>query len=656
MKRIVFYIFFFSGLCRPIFSQIDSTSSDNQNDNLDNYLNNSSDEQNQLSTIEEWEFYKQHPVSINTITYDELTKIPFVSSNLAIKILLLRDTIQVTSFDQLLSIKEINKKFLQHLTQFITLESVHASAFSFSSLLPQRLEFRTRVEQKLQDQFGYQNGNYEGNNKTIYQRLLIQTSNTEIGGIFEKDAGENISHGFAGGYVSINDISFIKKIIVGNYSLSFGEGLSASRNMSTIKGIDVIGQIKRSGEMIRPTVSSDEFRYFQGTAGTIHFENVNLSLFYSQRNLPATIDSDGIVTSFYTVGLFRTIAEQKKSNSVTEKYYGGAMIYSFNESNIFGLNVSTVEYNKYLKSTLYEFEGNNKRLVMSLWNSFNFRSLSLFSEIATNDGCRFSKIFGSSYMIMDNISISLLHRAYSQAYINPFAHPFSERENISDGETGTYCGLQLRPSQNVLFSAYVDKFVLPSENQFDIIGNEFFIYSKISLSKRFDLMFHLRSKSKQQPLILTNNDERRQNNYRITYSFKISNSLSYTQRFEIVNVCYLPSDSVEQGFLTFAELSYRNSRSPLFIKIRFNIYETDSYDSRIYQFESDVQGNYSNPPLFGKGIRWYIVVGYEIIEKLLFSFKYSETFRPEVDVIGSGDDTLIGNLDNQFALQLNFEL
>ena len=119
---------------------------------------------------------------------------------------------------------------------------------------------------------------------------------------------------------------------------------------------------------------------------------------------------------------------------------------------------------------------------------------------------------------------------------------------------------------------------------------------------------------------------------------------------------YKPSIYKERGFLTFVEGIYRNQSSKLTAKTRYILFDTDSYDSRVYQYESDVEGNFSNPPLYGKGTRWYIFIGYDVFQKIRVSAKYSETKKLNTLVIGSGNDEISGNFDNQIALQMDLEL
>ena len=68
------------------------------------------------------------------------------------------------------------------------------------------------------------------------------------------------------------------------------------------------------------------------------------------------------------------------------------------------------------------------------------------------------------------------------------------------------------------------------------------------------------------------------------------------------------------------------------------------------------QGVLTNRALFGRGNQWYLLAKYQPMKKLAAYLKYSETYRDDVDVIGSGADQIIGNLDRRVSLQLEMKL
>ena len=50
------------------------------------------------------------------------------------------------------------------------------------------------------------------------------------------------------------------------------------------------------------------------------------------------------------------------------------------------------------------------------------------------------------------------------------------------------------------------------------------------------------------------------------------------------------------------------------------------------------------------------LVKYQPMKKLAAHLKYSETYRDDVDVIGSGADQIIGNLDRRVSVQVEMKL
>jgi hypothetical protein len=84
------------------------------------------------------------------------------------------------------------------------------------------------------------------------------------------------------------------------------------------------------------------------------------------------------------------------------------------------------------------------------------------------------------------------------------------------------------------------------------------------------------------------------------------------------------------------------------------VFNTDSYNSRLYEFENDVRGVMTNLPLFGEGFRWYFLFSYSLFEKLTLSAKYSETYKPNEKYISSGNSQINGNIDNRINLQIDY--
>jgi hypothetical protein len=80
-------------------------------------------------------------------------------------------------------------------------------------------------------------------------------------------------------------------------------------------------------------------------------------------------------------------------------------------------------------------------------------------------------------------------------------------------------------------------------------------------------------------------------------------------RTRIETVDYQRGESpLEHGFLVYQDIVHRPLRSVLEFTFRLALFQTDSYDSRVYAYENDLIGLYSIPPYYGRGMRWYVML------------------------------------------------
>ena len=94
----------------------------------------------------------------------------------------------------------------------------------------------------------------------------------------------------------------------------------------------------------------------------------------------------------------------------------------------------------------------------------------------------------------------------------------------------------------------------------------------------------------------------------------------------------------------------------LTITSRIILFNSDSFNSSVYEYEYDLQGILSNVGLSGSGIRWYIVGNYRFTNFLKISLKYAETYKPDEKQLSSGEALLYNNVDNRLSLQLDLIL
>lgn len=632
----------------------DSTATSAQ-EAIESIVGNSADEQDLQQFVEELEYLQDHPIYIVTPNYNDLIKLPFVSPMLAEAIVLFTDTVEIGSMDQLLNVSLMTDELYSKLIPFITLERP-GSRSSFSLFTMQNLESRTRIERRLQQPQGYRDNDFRGDIMSTYQRMRLGNETLELAGLFEKDAGEIFNDGLIAGYLSLKNILLIDHAVVGNFNVTSGQGLIFAKNIATSKGSNAVSQTRKRGRTISPSVSTDEYRYFRGVSGTAAVNDLSITGFYSERNLPASVDTSGTVTSFYTSGIYRTSNDLKRRNGVGERVVGGQLNYAIDPLKSFSITAMNAEYNKAISPSLFDLRMGKSISAGSVSWELPFHLINVFGEIASNEGDRFSKVFGAIVPLSPRFAVSYHHRSYTKGFVSPFARPFGERDIISDGEIGNYFGAEFTLN-DLTINTYVDNYSLPSTaNTFDTHGTEAFVHGIYSIHRDVDITLQVRRKMRSQTFVRAFDDQRIQTNYRFAFKARITRQFAMVQRFEVVNVAYDPSGYSEKGFLAFIEGILKWKELDVDMKSRVVFFDTDSFDSRLYQYESDVAGNFSNPPLYGNGVRWYIILGYEFFDKFRFSVKYSETKKLHEHVLGSGDDEIPGNLDNYISLQLDFAM
>ncbi len=109
------------------------------------------------------------------------------------------------------------------------------------------------------------------------------------------------------------------------------------------------------------------------------------------------------------------------------------------------------------------------------------------------------------------------------------------------------------------------------------------------------------------------------------------------------------------GILLYQELTCRITPKTT-LSGRITFFDTDSYDSRLYQFERDVPGIFTNQMVYGSGNKWYIYAGYKISRIFQFYLKFSSILYYNRQTIGTSNDEIEGNQLSIINLQLETKL
>jgi predicted ester cyclase len=231
-------------------------------------------------------------------------------------------------------------------------------------------------------------------------------------------------------------------------------------------------------------------------------------------------------------------------------------------------------------------------------------------------------------------------------------HGFALSEGgLVEGEEGLYFGAAIRPSSWINASFFYDVYTLSNRFPFRRGGNDFLAKARIRLSRRWEMSVQYRRQNKpgmfhsdEHGLEYVRSGQAVQERYRWSLLFAASDALHWQSRIE-ATVRMSDSHAGENGYMAFQEMRWQAYPS-LRLSVRLVVFETDSYDSRLYAYEPDVPGGFSNIPLWDGGFRTYILLEFALAQGIRIYGKYSRLFRePSLP----GDN--IGFVKERFTVQ-----
>lgn len=606
----------------------------------------------------------ENPVNINKTNADKLLTIPLMDINTARKIINHRKKYgDFFSTDELYSIDGINKEKLRLLLPFLTAEdkiiSEDSEAGSFPLYDKIEIRLRSRAINNLQTRRGFSEGKYLGSKIKSYQRLKLNYADKyKLGVLSEKDDGESSFSDFASAYLEINNILFDNKIIGGDYLVEFGQGLAVWSPYAFSKGSDAVNTAIRSNRGITSYTSADENQFFRGLAFSGSYANSKLAVFYSSKNRDANIENNRLL-SLPISGYHRTDNELGRKNSVKSNSFGVMLDQNFTDYFNLGLFYYQTEFAFPFAETGEPFEltGSNFKFYSASYQ-FIYNDLFISGEFAYN-GISVASINAMQIALSDDVIFSTSVRSYPRNYTNLFSQGFGE-SSTTQNEVGFYSGISW-DSPIGSFDLYFDQFKFPYANYTNplpSVGNEFMGKYEIPLSEFSELSFRFKQENKELSVIYDNREvlsKRLKRQFRSGLELTPNPNLRLRTRFDYVNVDYEHNSAAEEGFLIFEDVRI-TLRQKLDIYGRFIFFSTDSYESRVYEFENDLRGRLTNKSLFDEGLRWYLFVKYEFIRNFELSIKYSESYKPHALSLSSGYRKIPDNLNHQLSIQLDAEL
>ena len=538
-----------------------------------------------------------------------------------------------------------------------------------------------RVAQTLEKSGGYAFSNtrnyYSGSPLKLLMRYKYQFKNLlQYGVLAEKDAGEQFFKGrqklgfdFYSAHFFIRNTGIIKALALGDFTVNLGQGLTQWQNLAFKKGAEVLN-IKREGPVIRPYNSAGESNFHRGAAVTIAKNNITATAFLSYRKLDANLVADssrvtaGYISSLQTSGYHRTKSEMEDKGIQQQLVIGANIALKYKALH---LGINALQY----KFTLPLQKDNDPYNIYALHGtafgnysvdySYTFKNLHFFGEAATGNKWNKAFVNGALLSISSAADISLLYRNIAVGYQSLYSNAFTEN-TYPNNEKGLYTGLSLHPGNQLRMAIYADMFQFPwLRYRVDApsSGNDYLLQLSYNPNKQLEMLSRFRAESKainisSGQLILTPAAAQPKKSWRTQFIFKINRTITLKSRVELLWFA-AKTNLQEQGFSTYFDFLYKPILRPWAGNLRFQYFDSDGYNSRLYAYENDVLFSYAIPIFYNKGLRYYINYNYNINKCFFIWLKIARTLYSGQTVIGSGLDEILGNKKTDLKLQVLYK-
>ena len=621
-----------------------------------------------------------NPVNINSSGLDELLQVPGINLKIARAIIDYRIAKVFETKDELLRVPGIGEATYTKISPYLSIGEVRSKfrdrylrrEYWFAN---QKAEVFLRYQQNLQQREGYRRsdsaGGYLGSPAKYYQRIHYSTKHLSLNVTQEKDPGEPLD-GISGfdynsAHIAFTDNGKLKDFVIGDYSLSFGQGLVLWSGGVFGKGRDVTGTVAKNERGIKAYTSAQETDFFRGVAAS-YGDKLELSAFYSDRLRTASVLTGDTVRFPTSSGFHRTMNEISRKNNITQKLIGGRLRLE-TPFGLFGVTGYHNEFSNYIGrgpsiSNLYDFEGSKNTVLGADYRALLGESF-IFGEIGRSQNGGIGVVAGIETPVSNNTEMALLYRKYQKDFQSFLGNGFGEGSAEPQNEEGFYAGLNHELSSRIRLSGYFDqyRFAAPvfgttqATGGFDMLGMmEFNFRSELSL------YLLLRNEIKDEEFVITNErgveeinlGKEKRSIFRMNFEYGLSGSARLRSRIELIRDREA-GKNWETGFLIYQDLRIQPS-DKLRIDGRISLFDTDSYSTRVYQFESDLLYVFSNTVLYDQGQRAYISLKYELTEFTDVWLKYGITVFENMNKLGSGLDEINGNMKNSIGFQVRIQV
>lgn len=571
---------------------------------------------------------------------------------------------ELLSLYELAAVEGFDEEIVRKLMPYIYVKPVITKKRYFSKFFPRsKQKLLMRYGQFLEPQLGYdttRNSHYLGTpQRLMFKYSFTSGDNFSLGIAGEKDAGEQWGRGaqkygfdFYSGHIQIKNISWLKSLILGDYRVSVGQGLLLGNSLRM--GSGTVEGARQMVTPLRPITAMNESQFFRGLAVELGNYRYSATMFCSFRfydaQLNDTIAEEPFLESAISIGGYhRTDAEVKKRKTIPCWVYGGNFSIRFSR---FKIGVSALSdnylYPNFNSGNLYQcyqFTG-EKGGNVSIDYQWVVKNCILFGEVATTFSGAPAFLQGTIVKLHPRLHLSLLFRYYSKHYYATYGGAYSRNTQMNN-EMGLLLNAKLfllpKLSLNLssdFYQIFWLKYRLDKPSQYaDFSLKAEWTPARTLLGTLQYKYYHLYQ------------------NYSNTYYNNIvdlpTHKLGVVMKISILDFLSLKtganfifskdnSGKNMSGMLLYQDFILIYPKPNLSCIARIALFDTDSYNERLYAYENDLTQTFTIASYYGKGVKFYGIFQYKW-RFLNVQFKISRVLYRDRALIGSGLEEINSN-------------
>ena len=571
-----------------------------------------------------------------------------------------------------------------------------------------------RYEQILEKQQGYlpiddsallakPNSRYLGCPQKLQFRYNYNYRNQiRAGFVVEKDAGEMFftdkvsdtiksllgkqyrrGFDFIGFHLYAKDLGIVKAAVLGDYQLSFGQGLTLWSGMTFGKA-GAGSSVMKQARGIAPKASASEYGFMRGAAVTLGKGPFSGTVFYSHRWVDANVSvADSLdneaefVSSLQETGYHRTIGELLDRHAIRQQVVGGHLTYAIAHFEVgytayhtwlnVPLELRPSHYNQfYFQGKSLTNQGIDVKYVKGKYAVFGEMAMSLNFDstnlIQTQRPWALAGLVGLTVKPAGYLNFTVMYRDYGRAYQNLLSNAFGEGSR-NQGQRGVYLGVEVAPAPYWTILAYADQFQftwLTSQVNAPSRGHDYYLRVSHSFNRRTSAYLQFRSKTKMKnstdgevfshyPIFYTKNTVRFNITYELGWDIHCANKAEYAH--------YRNEDgSNEHGYFLCQDIAYKPENLPFSLTFRYALFDAKDYNARVYAYENDVLSSFSVPAMYGKGMRFYLLGKVKLFNSLTLYARIGRTIYSDRNTVGTGLSQIEGNHKTDLKVEAIWKL